>query len=77
MRAADKVAKMDTMHGAYLCTRTAAGTKLVIDGCKIILYGNSTVGAGLLALHTSDTAVRASCTGPCALIVVRAFYNDS
>ena len=77
MRSADKVSDVDAVNGAYLCTRTAAGTKLVIDGCEIILYGNSTVGAGLLALHTADTAVRASCTGPCALIVVRAFYNDS
>ena len=75
MRAADKVAKMDTMHGAYLRTRTASGTKVVVDRSKIVLYGDSTVGAGLLAFHTADTAVRASRAGLCTLIVVRAFYN--
>ena len=75
MRAADKVAKMDTMHGAYLRTRTASGTKVIVDRSKIVLYGNSTVGTGLLTLHTADTAVRAGGAGLCALIVVRAFYN--
>ena len=77
MRAADKVAKMDTMHGANLRTSTATGTKLVVDSSEIVLYGNSTVGTGFLTLHTADTAVRAGRAGLCSLIVVRAFYNDS
>ena len=76
MRAADKVAKMDTMHGAYLRTSAASGAKLVVDRSEIVLYGNSTVRTGLLALHTADTAVRAGRACLCALIVVRAFYND-
>ena len=77
MRAADKVAEVDTMHGASLRTRTASGTKVVVDRSKIVLNGNSTVGTGLLALHTADTAVRASRACLCTLVVVRAFYNDS
>ena len=77
MRAADKGAEVDTMHGASLRTRTASGTKLVVDRSKIVLNGNSTVGTGLLALHTADTTVRASRACLCTLVVVRAFYNDS
>ena len=69
MRSADKVADMDTVNGANLRTLTASRAKLVVDNRKIVLNGNCTVGTGLLALHTADTAVRASRAGLCALLV--------
>ena len=77
MCSADKVSDMDTVYRADLGTRTATGAKLVIYNCEVVLYGNSAVWTGLLALHTADTAVRTGRSGLCAFIMARAFYNNS
>ena len=77
MRSADEVTLVDAMHGTNLDARAATGAQVVVDGCEVILYGDSTVGAGLLTLHTADTAVGAVLTGECALILVGAFHNNT
>ena len=77
MSAADKAALVDTVYGTSLYARTATGTKRIVDGREIVLYGDSAVGTGLLTLHTADTAVGAILTHGCALIMVRAFNNNA
>ena len=77
MCAADKVPLVDAMYGTSLGTCAAAGTEIVIDGCEVVLYGDSTLGTGLLALHTADTAVGAVLTCKRALIVIGALYYNT
>ena len=77
MRSANEVTLVDAMHGTNLDARAATGAQVVVDGCEVILYSDSTVGAGLLTLHTADTAVGAVLTGERALILVGAFHNNA
>ena len=74
---ADEVTLVDAMYGTSLGTCAAAGTEIVIDGCEVVLYGDSTLGTGLLALHTADTAVGAVLTGEGTLILVGALNNNA
>ena len=74
---ADKVAFVDTMRGAYPYALATAGTFIIVDSCKVIYDGNSTVGAGLLALAAGNTAVLTVLSGDGTLVVIRAFYNDA
>ena len=67
---------VDRVYGACLCTFAAAGALIVVDNCEVLIHGDSTVRAGLNALHTADTAVRAYLACNCALIVVRAGNSD-
>ena len=65
------------MRGAYPYALATAGTFIIVDCCKVVHNGNSTVGAGLLALATGDTAVLTVFSCESALVVIRAFYNDA
>ena len=75
MSSANEVALVDAVYGTNLNTRATAGAERIIDSCEIILYGDCTVGAGLLTLHTAYTAVGAILTGESTLIVVGALNN--
>ena len=77
VRSADEAAFVDAMYGTNLYACAAAGAKIVVDGRKVVLYGDSAVGTGLLALHTADTSVLAVLTYVCALIVVRALNDNT
>ena len=72
MRSADEVTLVEASYGTNSRALSATGAEGVIDGCKIVLYLDGSVGAGLLALHASDTAVGADLTGNRALVVVGA-----
>ena len=77
MCSAHEVALVDAMHGAGLGAGAAAGAKLVVDGCEIVLDGDGTLRTGLLALHTADTAVGAILAYCRALILVGALHNHA
>ena len=77
VRSADEAAFVYAMYGTNLYACAAAGAKIVVDGRKVVLYGDSAVGTGLLALHTADTSVLAVLTYVCALIVVRALNDNT
>ena len=77
VRSADEVALVDTVYGADGYALAAACAQRVVDGCEIILDGDGTVGTGLLALHTADTAVSAVLTCKRALIVIGALYYNT
>ena len=70
MCAADKVILVQTVNGANLYASRAARTQRIINGCEIVLDLDSSVRAGLLTLHTADTAVGAIFASQRALIVV-------
>ena len=72
MCSADKVTLVDAMYRANLYTFTASGAERVINGGKVILYGDSTVRTGFLTLHTADTSVGAVFTCLGSLVVVGA-----
>ena len=76
MSCAGEVSFVYALYGAYLYTLTAGGAEGIVDSGKIIYDLDRAVRAGLLALHASDTAVRAVLTGKRALIVVRALNYD-
>ena len=59
MRAADKVALVDTVYGADLGTSAAARALRVVYRCKVIHYVDGIVRTGLLALFAGDTAIGA------------------
>ena len=67
---------VNCVYGACLCAFSAACALIVIDNRKVFIHGDSTVGAGLYALHTADTAVGADLSCNCALIVVGAGNSD-
>lgn len=75
--AADETALVNTMNRANLNALCTTCAKRIINGREVVNHSNSTVGTGLLALHTTDTAVGASLSCNGALIVVRAFYHNS
>ena len=76
--AANEVLKVNTLNGTYLVTSSATGTLIIIDYREIILNLDGAVRTGLLALHTTDTAVVASLAGNSTLIVAGALnYNAS
>ena len=77
MRSADEAAFVDAMYGTNLYACAAAGAKIVVDGRKVVLYGDSAVGTGLLALHTADTTVGTELTNNSALIVAGALNENS
>ena len=77
MCATDEVALVDAVDGADLNARATACAKAIVDGSEVILNGDRTVGTGLLALHTADTAVLAVLTSVCALIVVGALNDNA
>ena len=57
MRAADKVAEVDAVHGARLRAFAAACAERIVDSGEVVFNLDSTVGTSFLALHTADTAV--------------------
>ena len=77
MCSANEVTLVNAMHGANLNARATAGAEVVVDACEVILNGNCALRTGLLALHTTDTAVGAVLTGECALILVRALNDNT
>ena len=77
VRSADEAALVDAVYGTNLNACAAACAKALIDGSEVILNGDRTVGTGLLALHTADTAVLAVLTSVCTLIVVRALNDNA
>ena len=77
MCATDEVALVDTVNGAGLGTLAAAGALIVINNRKIIDHLDSAVGAGLLALTASDTAVLTALAHCGTLIVIGALYNNA
>ena len=77
MRSADEAALVDTVYGTNLNTSAAACAKRVVDGCKIVLDGDSAVGTGLLTLHTADTAILTVLAHVCALVVIGALNNNA
>ena len=60
----------------YSHTFTAELAKAIVDGCKIVLYGNGTVGTGLFTLFTADAGIFASLHGIGTLLFVAAHHND-
>ena len=70
MCAADKVALVNTLDGADLGAFAASCAKVVVDNREVVLDLYSTVGAGLFALHTADTAVCALLTCDSALFMI-------
>ena len=77
MRAANKVADVYTLCRANVIANSAAGAFIIINSGKVIFNRDSTRGAGFLALAAADTAVKANLTDLGALIVARAFNNNS
>lgn len=77
MSAADKVSFVDTVYGADLYADGTARAKLVVDSSKVVFDLDSSVGAGLFALHTTDASVFALLACDSALFVVGAFHNHS
>lgn len=77
MSAANEVFEVNTLHGTYRSTLTAACTLIIINSSEIILYLDCAVRTGLLTLHTADTAVGAVFSYRRALIVVRAFNHNA
>ena len=72
MSAADEVTEVYTLYGTNIVTSATACTLAVIYGSKIVLNLDSTLGTGLLTLHTADTAVGTELSCHSALIVVGA-----
>jgi hypothetical protein len=72
--AANEVAEMNALYGTNIVTSAATCTLAVIDGSKVVLYLDCSLGTGLLALHTTDTTVGAGLTCYCALIMAGALY---
>ena len=77
MSAADEVTEVYTLYGTNIVTSATACTLAVIYGSKIVLNLDSTLGTGLLTLHTADTAVGACLTGYSTLVVAGALYNNA
>ena len=57
MSSADEVSRMNALNRAHIVTSSATRTLLVVDRGKVILNLDCSLGAGLLALAASDTAV--------------------
>ena len=72
---ANEIIFMDTVNRANLYAFTATGTERIINSSKIVFNLNCTVRTSLLALHATDTTVRAYLTGDRTLIVIGAL-ND-
>ena len=77
MRTADEVALVYAMNGANGCTLAAAGTLRVIDGCEIVDNVDGIVGAILLTLAASNTAVGARLARFRTLCVAGALDNNA
>ena len=77
MSSADKVALVDTVNGANLCTLAAGGAKIVVYRCEIVHNGYSTGGTVFLTLAAGDTAVNTHLAHVSTLLVVGAFYDDT
>ena len=77
MSSADKVAIVYTVSRGKLGTIAARGTKIIIDSCEIVNYRYSTGRTVLLTLAASDTSVKTYLAYVSALLVVRAFYDDT
>ena len=70
MSSANKITFVYTVHGANLYAFTASGTYGVVDYCKVVNNLNSSIGAGLFAFHTADTAVGALLACDSALFMI-------
>ena len=57
MSTADKVALVDTVNGANLCTLAAGGAKIVVYHGEVVNHGDSTGGTVLLTLAAGNTTV--------------------
>ena len=77
MCAADEVALVDTMNGANLGAFAAAGALVIINNGEVVNNLDRAVGTGLLTLAAGNTAVSTALANCCALIVIRALYNDA
>ena len=77
MRSAQEIVQMQAVNGACLDACATARAKRIIDCGKVVYNLDCFVRADLFALHTADTAVSAIFTGYSALVVIRAFDNDS
>ena len=77
MCAADKVALVYAMRGAYPYALATAGALIVVDCCKIVYYRDSAVRTSLLTLTAGNTAVLTVLSCKCALVVIRALDNDT
>lgn len=75
MCSANKVAFVDAMNGTNLFTFTATGAERIVDNRQIIGNRDRSVRAGLLTLHTANTAVGAVFACLCTLIVIGAFNH--
>ena len=69
MGAANKIPYMYTLRRTNIMANSAARALFVVDSRKVIFNGDSTRGAGFLALAAADTAVEAHLTYLRALIV--------
>ena len=74
---ADKALDVNTLHRASLVTCATTGTLGVVDGCKVVFNLNCALGTNLLALHTTDTTVRAELTNNSALVMAGALNKNS
>ena len=59
----------DTMNGAGITAGAAVGTFFIVDCCKVIYKGDSTVRASFCTLTARDTTICAELTNNCAFIV--------
>ena len=70
MSSADEVTLVDTVYGADLNARTAAGALVIVYRCEIVHYVYCIVGTGFLAFTAGDTSVCARLASYCTLFVV-------
>ena len=69
---ADECVLADNMDGTNIGTETATDALFIIDNGKVLVHGDSTVGAGPHALCASETTVGAHLSCERALVVVGA-----
>jgi len=69
---ADECVLADNMDGTNIGTETATDALFIIDNGKVLVHGDSTVGAGSHALCASETSVCAHLSRERALVVVGA-----
>lgn len=76
MCTAGKVTYVKAMYGTYFNAFCATRAKRIIDDGKIVDYSNGTVGAGLFALHATNTSVGTVFARLRTLVVTRTFDDN-
>ena len=64
-----------TARGTFIHTKTAVRTLIIVNNCKIIRNGNSSVGTSLFALFTADASVLAGFAGKSTALLIATHYG--